>query len=211
MEIPNLNNLQYTISKFNSKVRKGQHSWGKFKIDFNSLKQIRDQYGKKYVIAISSVCYPGCESKKFIILESRPPSSWFINNHKGYIILSDYYPKSLCFLKKGHEKPFFFICSSCGQLYCEERTALKCSQDHHKEELRIKNWKIIEESKVGSLRWVMAIWRLYRYLDMSPKEISHRVKMSKTYIRGLVGSVYKHLCLTNKKCVLRDFLIENYQ
>ena len=72
-----------------------------------------------------------------------------------------------------------------------------------------------------------AIYRLYRYLDLTPKEIAQLVEEDfefyedKIYvppgrgntfyhrvynIRDIIGEVFSELCIQDKKCVFRKFL-----
>lgn len=77
-----------------------------------------------------------------------------------------------------------------------------------------RNFWIAENSK--GFRRKLAIYRLYRYLDVSPKNIAYGLgwtveRHGARYgdapkVRDIIGEMFKFFCLTDNKCVFRRFL-----
>lgn len=61
------------------------------------------------------------------------------------------------------------------------------------------------DGKHARLRKHLAIYRLYKYLDCSPKHIADLTDYSEGYIRQVIGEVFKALCLSDKECTFKHF------
>jgi hypothetical protein len=72
--------------------------------------------------------------------------------------------------------------------------------DHNRE----MNIKIIQNPKVSMMRKRLAIYRLYRFLDI----VYFDEVFSKEQSRTIFGQVYRILCLSSNSCDLRKFLLE---
>ena len=57
-----------------------------------------------------------------------------------------------------------------------------------------------------SLRRDLAIYRLYKYCDYSPKMIASETNRRKELINRIIGDTFKKLCLSDNSCVFRDIL-----
>lgn len=53
-----------------------------------------------------------------------------------------------------------------------------------------------------------AIWRLYKYLNCDPKSIASGLGRPEAWVRVIIGSVFRALCLIDKECTLKPFFEE---
>jgi hypothetical protein len=62
------------------------------------------------------------------------------------------------------------------------------------------------EKYIRSYRLKLAIFRLYRYCNKTPQEISKITDIKEATVRNIIGSVFKKLCLSDEKCVFKNML-----
>jgi len=115
---------------------------------------------------------------------------------------------------------YCYSCSECGYLTFWFDEMIKHVISHHarnefwnwKEQVE-KNLKIIidllfRKDKKSRIRKNMAIYRLYRWLEFTPKEIAEITTISETGIQLMIGSAFKELCLRDKTCIFKKFFSE---
>jgi len=83
--------------------------------------------------------------------------------------------------------------------------------ERRKGEQRKQNLGIIKKVGLRNFRAKLAIYRLYRYCDLSPHWISVAienigVQTKENRIRDIVGEVFKALCVVDDKCVFKKLL-----
>lgn len=52
-----------------------------------------------------------------------------------------------------------------------------------------------------------AIYRLYRYCNLSPQKISHLTNFSLDIIKNIIADVFKYLCIADDKCIFKSVLM----
>jgi hypothetical protein len=53
-----------------------------------------------------------------------------------------------------------------------------------------------------------AIWRLYRYDNVSPQQIAFFLGESPSSVQQLIGEVFKALCLSDESCTFKKLFDE---
>jgi len=138
------------------------------------------------------------------------------------------------------EKAFdVYKCKACGQIFPKGsfgssysyRTSYDmrghieagCNVIKRKEEEREKNikqnlsiierctWSKERNNAISTKRKKFAVYRLYRYLDLSPQEITLRlldlkIWMKEKVVRKIIGEVFAEECLRSQQCVFKPFL-----
>jgi hypothetical protein len=59
------------------------------------------------------------------------------------------------------------------------------------------------------LRRNLAIYRLYKYCNLSPTEIATQMLVSKGIIKNIIGNIFELLCLNDNSCVFKKILNQN--
>jgi hypothetical protein len=148
-------------------------------------------------------------------MQEKEYSFWCCTTQKMVILRGIIIGKRIVEVFKIHE---------CEQLNCVKRQSGSCLigkeiegkiRDHFLEkenELIKKNLIIIKKnlndtSKIKRKRLEFAIYRLYRYLNLSPKEISNITQIQETRVRAIIGKVFKYLCLTDTSCIFKPYFI----
>jgi len=112
-----------------------------------------------------------------------------------------------------------FICSICGRkfefpvsqetLRRHERGCKRLEEtkqaDEKKQKQRDYDLKLLASREVPSYRKYFAIYRLYRYHNMSPKQIAHISSYEEHKIRDIIGLIFAELCKKDRKCVFRKY------
>lgn len=78
---------------------------------------------------------------------------------------------------------------------------------------RNRNIAIISEISsrvrgIDSRRRNFAIYRLYRYCNLSPREISEVINCRKSTVERIIGRVFKENCAKDQKCPFKKFFIQ---
>jgi len=55
-------------------------------------------------------------------------------------------------------------------------------------------------------RFIFSIYRLYRYLNLSPSEISFLTKIPVGSVKSSIGQVFRELCSKQTQCVFKEYL-----
>lgn len=101
-----------------------------------------------------------------------------------------------------------YQCSICGVAVLLPWRHLKDHEEKEKEEMISANLKILKDSQSSSLRKKLAIYRLYKYANLSSEEIARLTDQDETYVREIISDMFVALCLPDKKCVFRKILKE---
>ena len=74
--------------------------------------------------------------------------------------------------------------------------------------LIIKLNLLLKKGKNRNIRFrrMFAIYRLYKYLNVSPKYISWRLNVSSNSINKIIGGAFRRICLTSDSCMFKEFL-----
>jgi len=96
-------------------------------------------------------------------------------------------------------------CPICGYWSWTLQRALACFKQCRAKICRDDNFSILQSKGINNLRRDLAIYRLYRYCDVSPKEIAKFLKKKDTWVRERIGKIFKMLCLADKQCLFRDY------
>jgi len=57
-------------------------------------------------------------------------------------------------------------------------------------------------------RYMFAVWRLYRYENVSPQQIAYFLGQSPSSVQQLIGEVFRMLCFSDKSCIFKDVFRE---
>lgn len=205
------------------------HEWGKpiFQEMFIDLRN-------RVVVLIKRVCKE-CESERlklYVFIDQERVKGYYgdvsyWSGYEGKISHSLNYKKSACFKRyKGRHRNHSrrkFRCEICGVTHRTEGDVAECLAKckQHGKKVSWKedqiNQNIIIIKELGTrakgrnkLRFKLAIYRLYRYCDFSPKEIARRIYSPKCHltedrIRYIIGDVFKMLCQSDFSCVFRKY------
>jgi len=111
-----------------------------------------------------------------------------------------------------------YLCERCGEDYWGSKYALQCEAEHTRQDKITRNFNILKQcwgnpGRYGNtLRSYTAIYRLYRELGLTPKEIQERMHVEKIgypkrfQIQHIIGDVFKFFCETREVCLLRPYL-----
>lgn len=94
-------------------------------------------------------------------------------------------------------------CRICGSRYASALEARRCEKDDFREQQIEKNLDIAKSAK-QKYRRDLAVYRLYRYCNLSPEEISQDYG-TVTTIKRIIGEVFGALCISDKACPFKDF------
>ena len=91
---------------------------------------------------------------------------------------------------------------------------LKAEESRMKEKAQLedqirRNYELItrlnhERDPVSLARRNLAIYRLYRYCDKTPKEIAREIHGEESSIRRVIGETFKMLCVSDASCIFKD-------
>jgi hypothetical protein len=112
-----------------------------------------------------------------------------------------------------------FICDSCGRTFgfhtsqrSLERHEHTCRAliekkqlDNRREKEKQYDLKLLVTSGVPSYRKCLAIYRLYRNGNMTPKQLALHSSCSEGKIRDIIAYVFAELCKKDTKCVFREY------
>ena len=99
-------------------------------------------------------------------------------------------------------------------LYLDKVTVIRQIEEYMKERKQkqiTKNLVIIKEclrqsNAQNDFRSDIAIFRLYRFCDLRPKEISQLTGLNIDTIQKVIGRTFKGLCLANDNCIFKQYL-----
>jgi hypothetical protein len=74
-----------------------------------------------------------------------------------------------------------------------------------KQKQRDYDLNLLATTGILSYRKYFAIYRLYSYHNMSPKQIAHHMSCSEKEVRNIIGLIFSELCRKDRKCVFRKF------
>ncbi|MDH7478078.1 MAG: hypothetical protein QHH17_06835 [Candidatus Bathyarchaeota archaeon] len=114
-------------------------------------------------------------------------------------------------------------CKVCGERVLESNAikhAETCDAKKKREDAIRRNLAIIKAcpsympqlrrgqkpTKLQVRRKNFAIYRLYRYCDMSPEQIANATGKQPWYIQYIIGQVFKELCLKDRACAFKKIL-----
>jgi len=98
--------------------------------------------------------------------------------------------------------------------YLERKQAelekVKAEFEHVKEQAQ-RNIRILysldwDRRRISVRRKRFAIYRLYKHLNFTPKEIAYIIGETEQVIKNNIGKAFKELCMKDKKCIFKPFL-----
>lgn len=77
-----------------------------------------------------------------------------------------------------------------------------------KQKQRDYDLNLLATARIPSYRKYLAIYRLYRYHNMTPKQIAYHASCPEDMVRKIIGLIFSELCRRDKKCVFRKYFRE---
>lgn len=202
-----------------------QHRWGKIWIDYSSYELYdppkKNLWLMKAQIRARRTCLD-CGTRRtdtYHLYQKKDQVGWCWYRDPGLIYRRpSNYEESVCFRRdSGHGvKPF--VCSVCGRSYGSKKKLIQCQKIHAQEEKRKQkiwvNLRIVRAlcSKYKRLvgakrkRLIFAIFRLYKYCDLSPNQIAQKTHLSYARVTGYIGEAFRSECLQDDSCVFKPLL-----
>jgi len=224
IEIPDLQSLLKEIETMY--FPNINHKWGKPEIDFSSFKKVtrKSWFGREtfYTIRIKCIC-DVCNSQKIIRMEYHN-KNWHYSYSSSIYHSKDYYSSS-CRQKylerKQVKREAPFKCPYCGHVIPKhlandhvkkhEKLLAKIKAAEERDKKISENLRIIKEaenneSQIRLKRVKYAVYRLYRQLNLSPKQIVEKTGIKEERVRCYISQVFKQQCLKDDFCIFKKFL-----
>lgn len=213
-EIPDLDKLKSIINK---RTYSPNHVWGDPVINFKKFqKKFDSTFFWEYVPYISSYCFcKVCGSKRTEHYKHHMISgNWSLTSNN--ISHSTRYHKSPC--QSRWKKAKLFIkpeAKKRKELYERKKKRKKIAEEIREDQI-LQSFKIINElmEECGDMRGKetgeerkrikLSVYRLYRYLDLSPRSIAEQIKLSESYVKDIIGGVFREKCF-EENCVLKPY------
>lgn len=206
------------------------HVWGKPEIDFSSFKKVtrKSWFGREtfYTIRVKYTCEV-CGSKKIGHMEYYNNDWRYPHSYNFNIYHSERYYSSSCRQKYLEEKQVKreapFKCPYCGHVIPKhlandhvkkhEKVLAKIKAAEERDKKISENLRIIKEaenneSQIRLKRVKYAVYRLYRQLNLSPKQIVEKTGIKEERVRCYISQVFKQQCLKDDFCIFKKFLSE---
>lgn len=106
------------------------------------------------------------------------------------------------------------FCPNCHQVFLGYHNENSCkirvkreAEERAKQEIMEKqiekNLKILDSCEKRTMRYCLAIYRLYRYCNYTPKDLAAETDLAEASVRAKIGQTFKILCIEDKTCVFR--------
>ena len=221
-KIPNFQQLLEVLKP----IYKANHDWDGPEIDFSSLEEknwLSDTI-KFYTIRVKFICKI-CGTEK-ICKPEFIDGRWHFYSWQYQMRYPLNYYDSACYRKyltrglKKREKLAKIKCPICNSLLSAhifeshhqrcEKEYLKWKVKEEMEKTIQRNLQIIQKIKgnkntVAIKRLRYAIYRLYKQLGLSPKQIAEKIGCKEENVKRHIAKAFMEQCLSNDSCVFKNF------